>query len=39
VANATAFLACDLASNITGAALFVDGGQMAAKFVTWDEAR
>jgi NAD(P)-dependent dehydrogenase (short-subunit alcohol dehydrogenase family) len=39
VANASAFLASDLASFITGAALFVDGGQMAAKFGTWDEER
>jgi meso-butanediol dehydrogenase/(S,S)-butanediol dehydrogenase/diacetyl reductase len=39
VANASAFLASDLASYITGAALFVDGGQMASKFGTWDEAR
>jgi NAD(P)-dependent dehydrogenase (short-subunit alcohol dehydrogenase family) len=37
VANAIAFLASDLASFITGAALFVDGGQMAAKFGTWRE--
>jgi NAD(P)-dependent dehydrogenase (short-subunit alcohol dehydrogenase family) len=39
VANASAFLASDLASYITGAALFVDGGQMASKFGTWDEQR
>src|SRR5581483_9057510 len=37
VANATAFLASDLASYITGAALFVDRGQMATKFGTWNE--
>ena len=37
VANASAFLASDLASFITGATLFVDGGQMASKFGTWDE--
>ena len=37
VANASAFLASDLAGYITGATLFVDGGQMAAKFGTWNE--
>jgi NAD(P)-dependent dehydrogenase (short-subunit alcohol dehydrogenase family) len=37
IANAIAFLASDLASFITGATLFVDGGQMAAKFGTWRE--
>jgi len=39
VANASAFLASGLASYITGAALFVDGGQMACKFGTWNEDR
>jgi NAD(P)-dependent dehydrogenase (short-subunit alcohol dehydrogenase family) len=37
VGNAIAFLASDLAAFITGAALVVDGGQMAAKFGTWSE--
>ena len=37
VANTIAFLASDLASYITGATLFVDGGQMAAKFGTWSD--
>jgi NAD(P)-dependent dehydrogenase (short-subunit alcohol dehydrogenase family) len=37
VASAVAFLASEHASFITGATLFVDGGQMAAKFGIWNE--
>jgi meso-butanediol dehydrogenase/(S,S)-butanediol dehydrogenase/diacetyl reductase len=38
VAAAIAFLASDLAAYITGVALPVDGGQLAAKFGTWTDA-
>jgi NAD(P)-dependent dehydrogenase (short-subunit alcohol dehydrogenase family) len=38
VARACIFLASNLASFITGATLFIDGGQMASKFGTWTEA-
>ena len=37
VANAAVFLASGAASFITGAALLVDGGQMASKFGAWNE--
>ncbi len=37
VASAVVFLASPLASFITGAALLIDGGQMAAKFGTWSD--
>jgi NAD(P)-dependent dehydrogenase (short-subunit alcohol dehydrogenase family) len=39
VAQACIFLASGLASFITGATLFIDGGQMAAKFGTWTDDR
>lgn len=38
VANAAVFLASPLASYITGAALLVDGGQLASKFGPWNES-
>ena len=37
IANAIVFLASDLASYVTGATLLIDGGQMAAKFGTWND--
>lgn len=37
VAGAVLFLVSSLASYVTGAALFVDGGQMASKFGTWSD--
>jgi len=38
VAQSCIFLASNLASFITGATLFIDGGQMASKFGTWTES-
>ncbi len=37
VAQACVFLVSEQASYITGSTLFVDGGQMASKFATWNE--
>lgn len=37
VSNTIAFLASNQASYITGASIFVDGGQMASKFATWND--
>ena len=37
VAEAIVFPASGLASYITGATLFVDGGQMASKFGRWSD--